>query len=998
VKLRLFLYCLFGFLFFLRSTAQEKDFEFENFTQANGLPSNESYFVYRDSKNFLWIATDQGVVRYGGNKMERFDLPDNVVFKIREDNKGRIWFFSHTGKLAYFFNGVIKPYKYNNQIAAYINNILIMDAYVNDSDDVIIAGKYQNYQISGSGKIEKYENYCQKNTDTIAYYVSKINDKQFLTQQKSFTFLRQDTVFIGLQLEKKIVKYTVPCRLGVPNQYGCIPMGKDFFFFASDKIIKLKADGSYEAKQLASNILSLHASNDNTIWVGMLKHGAVLLDTGLNEIQNSQVLANRSISSITNDHEGGTWFSSLEKGVYYLKNIHLYNLKGDSCLNQPVLRLCSFKDSSFLFANVQGVYRLSHNVLSTIHTQSSQQVSDLFTDENNNVYLAGKLNLQVHRHTLGEIKVNHSLNNYNALLFSSSEVMKISKYKYLFSEGVDLAQIDLTKTIINNVNNKYIITYFKHLLIKPTVVFVDQQNQGWVGTINRLFKLNENKDSLIPFMDSAKIFQNGITCMRQMGNGIYTIGIRFKGIALMQHNNIIANITEADGLLSNSIKYLMPLKNQLWAATAKGISVINFHSYQPLKYSITNIGKNEGFYNIIINQLIPFQGNIMAATSNGIYIIEKPEQFIERTPQSLPLYINSVTYYKGDTSGISNITVPYKNNRLIIKYSAICFNSPEEVKYYYKLGINDTAWQTINGNELLLENLSPGVYELELKASIPNQHRFSGIQKLRITIGKPWWQNNWLRLAIVLLFVLTVYLFYKSRVNRIQKRERQKTIQHTKMTELEQTALRSQMNPHFIFNCLSSIQQLIVSGKVIEANEHLVKFARLIRKTLELSARPYIKIADEKEYLEEYLFLEQLRIPDQFTYHFAIDDSIDINKTEIPNMMLQPIVENCIRHGIKHLEGRKGNIIISMTIKIPGFIYCVVADNGVGRKISEHYNKGSFSEQKSYGLDIVKKRLDLLNEPGQDFASIEINNLVDPDGSAAGTEVIIQLPYKLSKI
>ena len=118
--------------------AQQKEFEFKNLTQENGLPSNESYYIYRDSNNFLWIATDQGVVRYNGNKMEFFDLPDNVVFKIFEDSKGRIWFFSLTCKLAYFYKGSIHIYKYNNSIAKAFKSLIITNAWVNNDDEIII--------------------------------------------------------------------------------------------------------------------------------------------------------------------------------------------------------------------------------------------------------------------------------------------------------------------------------------------------------------------------------------------------------------------------------------------------------------------------------------------------------------------------------------------------------------------------------------------------------------------------------------------------------------------------------------------------------------------------------------------------------------------------------------------------------------------------------------------------------------------------------------------
>ena len=160
--MKLKLYCLVTciFLFTLSSFSQGKEFNFINYTQENGLPSNESYFIYRDSKDFLWIATDKGVVRYDGNKMENFDLPDNVVFKIREDSKGRIWFFSHTGRLAYFFNGSIYPYKYNDSISKIIKNIIITDAYVDSNDNIILnSSLLHNYRISKYGLIEKFNFY-----------------------------------------------------------------------------------------------------------------------------------------------------------------------------------------------------------------------------------------------------------------------------------------------------------------------------------------------------------------------------------------------------------------------------------------------------------------------------------------------------------------------------------------------------------------------------------------------------------------------------------------------------------------------------------------------------------------------------------------------------------------------------------------------------------------------------------------------------------------------
>jgi hypothetical protein len=421
--------------------------------------------------------------------------------------------------------------------------------------------------------------------------------------------------------------------------------------------------------------------------------------------------------------------------------------------------------------------------------------------------------------------------------------------------------------------------------------------------------------------------------------------------------------------------------------------VIRFQSYEPLAYTITNIGRNEGLYNIIINQLIEYRGNILAATSNGIYAIERPSEFLEKKRSAIPCYITNIRYYKGDTTGIAKITVPFAKNSLSIKYSALSFASSPEVRYYYRFANKDTAWQITSNTELILENLAPGAYQIELKAGIPGEVRWSAVQQLEIIILKPWWQNNWLRLAAIIFLGAIIYLVYRKRVAKVKDAEIQKLAVKTTMVEMEQKLLHSQMNPHFIFNSLSSIQQLIVSGDRTEANEYLVKLARLIRQTLYLSSRSFITVEEEKDYLKEYLVLEQYRMPSMFDFSIRLDPAIDADRTEIPNMMLQPIIENAIRHGIKHLENKKGIITIEMNKK-EDHILCIVTDNGVGRTTNSNNSPGFYTDHKSYGMEIVRKRLAILLGNKATVDILRIRDLVNDDGSPAGTQVILQLPFK----
>ncbi|MCP9750947.1 hypothetical protein EGI32_08185 [Ferruginibacter sp. HRS2-29] len=992
---------MLALLQFCSALAQQKELKFRNFTQEDGLPSNEAYAVFRDSRDYIWMATDQGVVRFNGSRMEHFTLPDNVVFKIREDEQGRIWFFSHTGRLSYFLKEKIYPYRYNDSIAKYINGMLISDACITPEGGLKInssGGDYSNYDISPEGHIQEFI-YLTREKNYNTFSLIKTSPGSFFARRTTFNSFKEWR--IEVRDEKGNIQniYKSPAVSESFNHIGCTFDGKNIYFFAGRVLTRLNADGTLLTKKFPSDILCIQNAGEN-IWIGMIKNGAVLVNRNLKPLEDMHIFPGLGISSIMVDYEGGTWFSSLERGVFYLKNIQIYNLQGDEAIVQPISRMLNVNDSVLLFTNENGLYELTNKKVSHLLSEYNENVSDLVRNDKGTIFMACKpTNTKIH-YTAKMVPINHSISNKVMVIQSSSEIYFPARNRIISLFGHLLRGYD--PDMSTNDKGMY-VPLFNHSIgkngsdyqgVNVTMFFMDSKQQFWVSTLFKLFTLNKNLDSVTAFKPGSGIFQKGVTHMRQMKSGLYVIALRFGGVLLMKDTNIIGNITEDKGLLSNSVKYILPQDDKLWIATAKGISVVHFQSFDPLRYTITNIGKNDGLDNFNIKQLIAYQGNVLVATGNGIYVIEKPEVLLNRPPAQIPLYINKITYYKGDTLDVTSISVPYSNNRVKIGYDAISFNSTDELHYFYRLNKTDTTWQTITGTELLLENLSPGTYDLELKAEILSQRRFSQICKLTIIVKEPWWQNTWLKTGSLLLLILGGITFYKVRVKTITRKANLSAVQKTKMLELEQTALRSQMNPHFIFNSLTSIQQLILSYKAEQANEHLVKFARLIRKTLELSARPYIRISEEKEYLEEYLVLEQMRIPGEFEFRIETDERIDIFHTEIPNMMLQPIVENCIRHGIKHLEHRKG--MITILLGLTGtVIRCTITDNGIGRDHSPANRSNIFFRQKSYGMEIVRKRLELLPGAEERNTIPEINDLYDKDGNPAGTKVSIELPYKI---
>ncbi|MDP1802488.1 MAG: histidine kinase, partial [Bacteroidota bacterium] len=246
---------------------------------------------------------------------------------------------------------------------------------------------------------------------------------------------------------------------------------------------------------------------------------------------------------------------------------------------------------------------------------------------------------------------------------------------------------------------------------------------------------------------------------------------------------------------------------------------------------------------------------------------------------------------------------------------------------------------------------------------------------------------------IIILIFLLVILIFKYRLNLIKKRERLKTIQQTKLSNAELKALRSQMNPHFVFNAINSVQYFITNNDPASSQKYLSKFARLIRYVVDNSKPSVIPLSKELEALNLYLDLESLRFEHKFEYSIDINKNIDIENVQIPSMLIQPFVENAIWHGLMHKE-TKGKIKIEIDVK-EKVMLCVIEDNGIGRKRAQEINRENNNEfHKSVGISLTQERLDVLNLQNNSKLTVTIIDLLDVEGNNTGTRVELNLPFQ----
>jgi sensor histidine kinase YesM len=245
-----------------------------------------------------------------------------------------------------------------------------------------------------------------------------------------------------------------------------------------------------------------------------------------------------------------------------------------------------------------------------------------------------------------------------------------------------------------------------------------------------------------------------------------------------------------------------------------------------------------------------------------------------------------------------------------------------------------------------------------------------------------------------LLFVLGLLVFV-IRSKNLQKKlfakekEIQKKELEQKMADLEQTALRAQMNPHFIFNCLNSVQRFIIGNDAEGANEYLSTFANLIRQTLENSGKKIIPLKDELRYLETYIKMEQLRSNNKFDYHISIGAEVDQTETYIPNMIVQPYVENSIHHGMLHTKNQKG--FIKLDISQGDKLNFIIDDNGAGINSKNIIQSGG-DEHHSMGGAITEKRIAMYNSLHENKIELEVLDKSDTGSPESGTSVILKFP------
>jgi len=501
----------------------------------------------------------------------------------------------------------------------------------------------------------------------------------------------------------------------------------------------------------------------------------------------------------------------------------------------------------------------------------------------------------------------------------------------------------------------------------------------WIGT-NEGVRIYENESITSPFSEN-KYLSSSITCMERLNNEVFLIGTKSNGVLVIKNDTVFDVINKDEGLMSNLIRKIhVDNQNTIWVGTQKGISRLNYVGAN--NQEIFNISTAHGLVSGEVIDVCPYRDMIFVATPKGLVEFDRTQ--INNNTIPPPIYIASLTINEKARIITGNNQFNYKENNINLSYVGLNYRSLGEVEYQYRMLGIDTTWVSTKTRDVRYPALQPGEYTFEVKAK-NEDGIWSEPTGLPFTINPPFWLTWWFILLEVVAGALLIYLFFKYRIKQLTK----KSELEKRMIELELKALRSQMNPHFIFNTLNSIQHYIVDNDFRSTNKYLTKFAKLIRTVLNLSEKNVITIQEEVDMLKLYMDLERMRFEKAFDYELEIGEEVDLDYDEIPSMLIQPYIENAIWHGLMNKK-EKGLIKIGINLK-ENYLCCRVLDNGIGRKKAAEIKAKRNIKRKSVGMTITKERLELINN---NDVSVDIVDLEDEKGNALGTQVDIKIPYK----
>jgi len=1001
---------LFQFLLILLFSFAQQLFgqneTFIHFTEDDGLSSNITRSITKDADGFMWFGTDNGLSKYDGSRFINYrktdGLPGNGVWSLASDKKGNVYAGCYLGGLCILKNNKISKVLHLN--SKYPDSFRRL--YYSEENKILVAGtdfglfllkdttfyevkfeKSPNFKISVLNIIEYkgyiYSTHFTQKEQGRGLFRLKINPDhpQLSTIERIDKGIRENysltVVNDTLYTNKASSLITVPIN-NLLNQNEFIDIRKKFLPWVSCRI------------------------NNHKILVGGFS-GNVDMNSGLELIdlysKKKQSLPLELSRSTVNDLlcdsiNGVTWICA-DNGIYGMfttpfltrKITGVIGLKDVICFGNDIY----FLGNEWIYEMINDKFIKKYSVKvvedSIIRFRDAALRKEKLTLESPLVDPSppNLICLKVIDKKLFVISNNGTISLPLLSLF-----FPIASSNFVFDKkGGCINAVEYSKVRYHPSKEKFefivipeknggIRNVIKMIYLNQVCYMVTWQNGIYAIRNDTIYNLNPSNSVIDNFLtDIEKDPFGEIWCTSNEGH-LFHIGFN-------PDLKVLSRIgQENSALIGDNFKWLKFNDQNLYVGTNKGLNIIDIKSLNQHQIDTINFYNHfNGYENVSADApSSDGQGNIYLYTPNDLIEVKKePVRPIVAKFIIDDIRIDNKTV---KITELSNIVLTSTTKDISISFLLLKYPSSKNTIYRYRL--NEGNW--IIDNKINLEPIKSGDYSIELGALDKESGKRYG-EIIKFQIDFPFWEKWWFLLLLICFVIIITFAIVKFRVRTIKKQQSAKYHLLIQISELQIRSLQVQMNPHFIFNSLNSIQNFVATQNTRDAITYLGALGSLIRMNLEYVSRETITLEQEIEFLQEYIKIELMRFKKKL--RIELKNEIQDRNIPIPPMIVQPIIENAIKHGIRQLDSG-GLISVNFVIENGG-IKITIEDNGVGRKEAElkveknHHSKG---------LGLINERLQLLNQKHKtDRFSLEVIDLIE-DGRPSGTRVLINLASLIS--
>lgn len=1004
--------------------AQGTGYRYINFGKKDGLYDNLFYTATQDNLGFVWIGSGSGLYKYDGIRFKKTNSPINssantiasFLLMVNKDNSGNLWLGSLSSlqwmqpTTQKFWQPPLTP-----------ENTAMMKAQIHQTffGKYAWLATYKNYFYRFNEKDSSFISFASKyppESNPLVYRVFEYKNYVLALHPNGvycFTINGDFVKFIPFnnnEISNGVLVEEENCLLITSYSNGLYKFDLDLFTFIP-VIDKTKA-------QQKNILLSLYRKKNGDVLMG--GYGLFKYDTKANIIlsdtpgkeKNDYDLKVTKIGSFLEDKEHNIWVCShfgLSMIPWQNNQITTNTIKDPSNnAGTEIIKIYKspIKDEHFITTTAaNGLLIYKNGIVNSIPNkyEAGSSIKFLFYRKDGKIFATDYkqfYELDYIKKTLTPVQLKDQNNKLiycpkyfaesnNSVLYMGSKENGFYKWDYRKNNFTHYSLLDIDKESSDN-------------NILP--MFADSKNNIWfvsnngvyvhnvtTGNYNHITHYNENNTAVLGKCLNVTEDNNHHIWVLSEGNGFFEFIENKDGGYIVNHETSANNKSFRGDAIWDIEKDNS--ENILWLSTTEGLARFNPVTKQMYgAYSMQNgMKETGGGYSFEQSGNKLFQ--IFYSTINTID--KDTYQWNKYAPKPIITsfkVVQSERILKLDSIA-STVTLNASENYIEIEYVGLCLNNSNNNKYYHRLVGLEKDWEYADDKNIVkYSDLKPGKYTFEVKY-LNNDGAESPVQQIFITIKKPFYLQWWFIGLLLLTLLGFLYAWNRYKIAQTQKEEKIKADFQQQIAQTEMKALRAQMNPHFIFNSLNSIQKYILKNEHFEASQYLTKFSRLIRLILDHSNQNTILLSSELDLLRLYIEMESLRFDNSFTYNINVDDNINTATMLIPSMLIQPYIENAIWHGLLHKED-KGHLILAFHLANKNCLQVEIEDNGVGREKAMQLKSKQVLKKKSYGMQITENRIAIINKTMNINATLGVVDLKDNNGNASGTKVILNIPLQ----